>query len=52
MAYQFHHSKLARIDREYSMTQAIAKVNEFMRESGVPPVRRSGTRLTLTLGTA
>ena len=36
MAYQFHHSKLARIDREYSMTQAIAKVNEFMRESGLP----------------
>jgi hypothetical protein len=36
MAYQFHHSKLARIDREYSMAQAIAKVNDFMRESGLP----------------
>lgn len=36
MAYQFHHSKLPRIDREYAMAQAIAKVNNHMRESGVP----------------
>ena len=36
MAYQFQHSKLARIDREYAMAQAITKVNDFMRESGIP----------------
>src|SRR5437870_1000081 len=36
MAYQFHHSKLSRIDREYSMSQAIVNVNEFLSERGLP----------------
>src|SRR5258708_4869900 len=36
MAYQFRNSQLARIDREYAMSQAISNVNEFLADNNLP----------------